>query len=429
MTAAGMEIDRTDFTWSAIEQSFGVYDFSWYDKLYANLTKAGVALDALLDYGNKVLFGPTEALRIVTPNETATWLDFVNATVRHFSGIQVWEIWNEPNLSGFWNGTEDQFFSLLGATAELIHSIDPNLMVMSPGISGSDTTYLNNLITYIGDANYSTWFGACAFHPYSGDDAQVVSSRIQAIQAVLTQHHFYGQLWITEWGYATTSDPAFVQQDFALQGSLLTKVYTLSLAQNISRVLWYSFREDGFGTQYDPAAGYNTPGPTGQNVMDPAGYAFLTLSSLLTNSTYLPAAMTLGTIFVPTSQLWAYTFLTSDGHLVLIAWNSLGPYTLSISSSGSFASVLQINPLTGTNASRTTTSPSVTLSTETPIILDISFNGAPAPLVLQITPMAYTALVLFGLPLLFVAGVASCVWSYRRSKTRNMKGSARNWAC
>ncbi len=421
MAAAGMELNRADFTWSSIEQVLGVYDFTWYDTLYSNLAGVGVDILALLDYGNAALFGPFEALRIVTTEQINAWLAFVDATVRHFPGIRNWEIWNEPNLDCFWNGTDDQFFKLLNATAALIHSIDPTLMLVSAGISGYDPDYLDRMISYIGDDHFSEWFGALGFHPYSGSDAEVVATSIQAVQAVCSQHHFYGEVWITEWGYSTTRNPAYIAQDFILQGSLLCKVYALSLARNISQVMWYSFKEDGFGTQYNQSAGYNTPGSTGGNVMNAAGHAFATLSSLLTNSTYLPAAITLEASFVPSSQLWAYAFLTARGHLVLIAWNSLGPYTLSFSSLSTITTAWQFDPLTGTNKTMSLGAFSVDLGIETPIIIEVEFLGTPGVLTVQIMPTIYSAMVLFAFPALFAVGIAVCVWTALKGKRVSRK--------
>lgn len=420
MAAAGMHLDRADFTWSSIEPNdTEPYYFAWYDTLYGNLTGAGVDILALLDYGNSRLFGDAWAQRIATTQQITAWLEFVNATVRHFSGIRQWEIWNEPNLDVFWNGTDEEFFFLLNVTAALLHSIDPNLMVVSPGISGYDPEYLDRMITYIGDEHFSEWFGALAFHPYSGSDAEVVATSIKAVQDLCAKHHFYGELWITEWGYSTTRNPAYIAQDFILQGSLLTKVYALSLARNISEILWYSFREDGFGTQYDPDLGYNTYGPAGHNVMNPAGHAFATLSSLLTNSTYLPTAISLDLSFVPSTQLWAYAFLTARGHLVLVAWNSLGPYTLSISSLSTILTAWQHDPLTRSNKSLSLQELSLPLGIETPIILEIEFSGTPEALAIQILPTLYSGMVIFALPGLFIVGIAACIWSYSREKSKN----------
>ncbi len=418
MAAAGMQMDRADFLWDVIEKTLGVYDFNWYDTFYTNLAAAGVDLLGLLCYGNGILFGSTETNRIVTGAQIDAWLDFVNATVRHFPGVQHWEIWNEPNLDGFWNGTDEQFFFLLNATAALIHSIDPTLKISSPGISGYDPEYLDRMISFIGDAKFTEWFDILGFHPYSGSDAEVVATSIRAVQEVCAKHHFYGELWITEWGYSTTRNPSFIAQDFVLQGSLLCKVYALSLARNISQVVWYSFKEDGFGTQYDPDAGYNTPGPTGHNVMNAAGHAFATLSSLLTNSTFMPAAITLDLSFIPSSQLWAYAFLTARGHLVLIAWNSLGPYTLALSSLGTISTAWQIDPLTGSNTTLAPQALSVPLGTATPIIIEIEFIGTPEALVLQILPTIYSGIVIFALPGLFIAGMVACVWSYLKGKRK-----------
>ena len=38
--------------------------------------------------------------------------NYVTQTVKHFPGIRYWEIWNEPDVSMFWNGFTEEFAAL-----------------------------------------------------------------------------------------------------------------------------------------------------------------------------------------------------------------------------------------------------------------------------------------------------------------------------
>jgi len=52
ITAAGFKFIRMDFVWSEIEQQKGVYDWSAYDELTANLDRRGIRAYYILDYSN-----------------------------------------------------------------------------------------------------------------------------------------------------------------------------------------------------------------------------------------------------------------------------------------------------------------------------------------------------------------------------------------
>ena len=45
------------------------------------------------------------------------------------------EIWNEPNLEGFWRGTQQQFFDMYKVISQAIKAIDPQLRIGGPSTS------------------------------------------------------------------------------------------------------------------------------------------------------------------------------------------------------------------------------------------------------------------------------------------------------
>ena len=79
-------------------------------------------------------------------SEAGGWRDLVDAFIRHIEGrygkdeVRSWyfEVWNEPNLSGFWEGGDQKaYFELYDLTAKTIKNIDPRLRVGGPSTAGA----------------------------------------------------------------------------------------------------------------------------------------------------------------------------------------------------------------------------------------------------------------------------------------------------
>jgi len=83
---------------------------------------------------------------ITPPRSYDEWRDFIHTIVQHWvqryglEMVQEWyfEIWNEPNLSAFWLGTQDEYFKLYGTAAEAIKKIDPTLRVGGPATAANE---------------------------------------------------------------------------------------------------------------------------------------------------------------------------------------------------------------------------------------------------------------------------------------------------
>jgi xylan 1,4-beta-xylosidase len=80
------------------------------------------------------------------PKDYGKWADFITAFTRnletHFgkSEVEKWrfEIWNEPNLDGFWtDGNQAAYFRLYDTTVKAIKAVDPALLVGGPATAGA----------------------------------------------------------------------------------------------------------------------------------------------------------------------------------------------------------------------------------------------------------------------------------------------------
>lgn len=80
---------------------------------------------------------------VTPPKEWSGWCALVDAFIRHIlcrygqDEVCTWyfEVWNEPNLEGFWDGTRSQYFDLYSHTVRTIKGIDPTLKVGGPATS------------------------------------------------------------------------------------------------------------------------------------------------------------------------------------------------------------------------------------------------------------------------------------------------------
>ena len=227
MVHQGIQITRNDFTWTGVEREAGNYSFIYYDWFVHNLSLAGIDILAVLDYGNEFLFGDDFKVYI-SPIQIPAWLEFVNRTVTRYQNyVYCWEIWNEPQLDCFWMGTDQEYFTLLETTAELIYDINNSLKISTPGISGHDPEYFESMINAIGETDFNRLFDVMSFHPYSGSTNDVIEEKCRQVHAVADAHGFTGELWVSEVGYDTTTA-------WRYQAEQLVKTYAQTLSKWVS---------------------------------------------------------------------------------------------------------------------------------------------------------------------------------------------------
>lgn len=136
------------YNWTKIDQL--------YDDLLARHIRPFVELsftpDALATSGNSVFYYHANTSH---PNP-AEWRDLITAFTRHLEQrygrdeVRAWyfEVWNEPNLSGFWeNADQKAYFQLYDITARALKSVDPQLRVGGPATAGA--AWIPDFLNYV----------------------------------------------------------------------------------------------------------------------------------------------------------------------------------------------------------------------------------------------------------------------------------------
>jgi xylan 1,4-beta-xylosidase len=127
-----------------------VYDWTGIDKLYDDLlarkikpfVELGFTPNALATSKAKIFYWEGNT----SHPELNGWRDLVTAFVQHCQQrygkeeVRSWffEVWNEPNLDGFWERADQKaYFELYDVTANAIKAIDPALRVGGPSTAGA----------------------------------------------------------------------------------------------------------------------------------------------------------------------------------------------------------------------------------------------------------------------------------------------------
>ncbi len=126
-----------------------VYNWKKVDALYDSILKAGMRPFVELGFMPTALASGTQTIffykgNVTPPKSYEKWGALIEALVRHWeerygrAEVKRWyfEVWNEPNLGGFWAGTEDEYFKLYQASSKAIKRVCVDYQVGGPGSAG-----------------------------------------------------------------------------------------------------------------------------------------------------------------------------------------------------------------------------------------------------------------------------------------------------
>lgn len=132
------------------ERGKPVYNWQYIDELYDFLVGLKMRpfvelgfMPGALASGNKTIFWWRG--NVTPPKDYAKWGGLVEALTRHWveryglDEVRKWyfEVWNEPNLDGFWAGDQKEYFKLYDVSAEAIKRVDSRLRVGGPATAGA----------------------------------------------------------------------------------------------------------------------------------------------------------------------------------------------------------------------------------------------------------------------------------------------------
>ncbi len=186
------------------------YNYTYLDRVMDSYRKVGLRPFLELGFMPRKLASGTQAIfywqgNTTPPKDYAMWCQMVQALLKHLmerygaDEVVQWpiEVWNEPNLCGFWeNADMDEYFKLFHRTFDAIKELDSRFRVGGPAVcGGSDEKWIRAFLDY------------CHEHQIPVD--YVTRHHYTIEQPELKGHYAYSELMKAEDGFAnlqTTRD-------------------------------------------------------------------------------------------------------------------------------------------------------------------------------------------------------------------------------
>jgi xylan 1,4-beta-xylosidase len=308
-----------------------MYDWSGIDRLYDELLARHIRPFVELGFTPNAL--ATSQSRIFYWNGNTShpkpeaWRGLVDAFIRHIEQrygkdeVRTWffEVWNEPNLSGFWEGGDQKaYFALYDLTANTIKSLDPVLRVGGPSTAGA--AWVPEFLAHVKQGGAAVDFVTTHSYGVQGGfldeegksdtkldpSSDAIIGDVRRVREQISASAFPGlPLYFTEWSTSYTPRDS-VHDSYISAPYILTK---LKASQGLVQGMSYWTYTDLFEEPGPPTApfqgGFGLLNP--QGIRKPAFFAYKYLHALQGES-------------VATSDSQAM-LSTRDGNLTAVIWD------------------------------------------------------------------------------------------------------------
>ncbi|MBI4560391.1 MAG: hypothetical protein HY706_22620 [Candidatus Hydrogenedentes bacterium] len=240
---AGIRWNREEISWQYVEPERGQWRWDRYDKALRISREHGILSFGLLDYTVPwASSAPPGADRphLYAPRDLGDFERYAFETVsRYRDVIKYWEVWNEPNGTGFWLPKPDPaaYTRLLEAARRGIKRADPDAQVLGLSLSMFDFEFIEGVFQQGGDQ----FMDVLSIHPYRKTPEFETRDRMMKLRALMAKYNVNKPVWITETGFHVSWEGVTEE----MQAQYLVRIYVLFLAEGIEKIFWYDFRNDG----------------------------------------------------------------------------------------------------------------------------------------------------------------------------------------
>jgi xylan 1,4-beta-xylosidase len=245
-----------------------IYNWQYVDELFDFLQSIGMKPFVELGFmPGDLASGPQTIFwykaNVTPPKDYAKWSDFIAAFARHVTErygrdeVRSWyfEVWNEPNLTGFWMGTtggksernfapiaRKEYFKLYATTVRAIKSVDADYRVGGPATAGSGwidetlafVTEKNLPLDFVSTHSYATASGYLDENGSAGTvfshDYNAITGDVKGVRAkILSSGRPKAELHYTEWSSSYTPfDP--IHDSYQSPAFILDKIRHIGAA-------------------------------------------------------------------------------------------------------------------------------------------------------------------------------------------------------
>jgi hypothetical protein len=242
----GLKFIRMDLFWNLVETMRSFYNFTGtgYDALTEGCANRDMRILYILDYSNS-LYESARSVR--TEQGRRAFAAYAETAAKRYAGKGIlWEIWNEPTGSTFWNPqpSVEDYCKLVEVTAPRVKQADPTGLVLGPASAGIPFDWLEECF----GKGLLEWIDALTVHPYRSRRPETVINDYNSLRTLIARYAPEGKnipIISGEWGYSLVTwgnSPRLTQLE---QAEYLVRMFLVNLYQGIPLSIWYDWRDDG----------------------------------------------------------------------------------------------------------------------------------------------------------------------------------------
>ena len=258
---------RIDLAWSVVQPTNSTtWDFSRYDRLINAIRAKGLKVLAMPTYCPAWANGGYSNDKYPpTADHANSWYNFVKACGDRYIplGVDVWEMWNEPNINAFWmpqanaaNYTNIVLKPGSNAIRASAAALEETVTVITGGLSPAATNGTNispaDFVTGIYANGGKSYFDALGHHPYSFPEGPYSTSAYSAFQQtpglnqiMLNNNDGNKKIWATEVGFHT-GNTSIGGVSEALQAQYVADAYNRWNSWSFTGpMIWYTYQDSG----------------------------------------------------------------------------------------------------------------------------------------------------------------------------------------
>ncbi|MEQ9495304.1 MAG: sugar-binding protein [Deltaproteobacteria bacterium] len=215
---------RMDANWFSLETAPNVYQWTLLDAAVSDAVASGLNVYLTLAYTPSWVprHGDTDGnAGNDVPNASTEWTNFVTNAVTHYRalGVTHFGLWNEANLQGFWEGSLEEYATIIvnpGATA--LRAACADCVVLGPDLAnvgdaddaleevlmrtpGAWDIITHHIYQDFEETGWRIWDGDSYINVL--DDQRFTFTR-RDLRQLLDDAGWTGDVWITETGYRAT---------------------------------------------------------------------------------------------------------------------------------------------------------------------------------------------------------------------------------
>ncbi|WP_296604005.1 hypothetical protein [Nocardioides sp.] len=253
----------TGTAWSQIEKKRGRFDFTALDTAVNTARNAGLRPLVVLGQTPRFYASKPKAAgwygkgASSMPKTISAWTKYVTKVAKRYKTSVDYQIWNEPNVVGFWSGSVSQMAKLTATGSAAINkAAGRRATVVAPSfplrLASQKTWFKKYWAAKVGRKSIAAMVDVVAVNPYPlADQAPEASASLLSFaKRVLPKQARRKPMWNTEINYGLLGGDTAKSIPDATQAAYVARTLLLNAGASVDRVYWYSWRINGIANTH-----------------------------------------------------------------------------------------------------------------------------------------------------------------------------------